>query len=119
MSNDDAKLNLALRQKDLKINKDDLINGYFDANLKERIGNQAKDLFENKGFADRDLYYQTNNKKHRRQFLANLQETLEFVYDSKDVETAIQSASEQSDWKGNDYPWLSIFESSIEKLADM
>ena len=119
LSNDDAKLNLALRQKDLKINKDDLINGYFDANPKERIGNQAKDLFENKGFADRDLYYQTNNKKHRRQFLANLQETLEFVYDSKDVETAIQSASEQSDWKGNDYPWLSIFESSIEKLADM
>ena len=119
MSNDNAKLNLALRQKDFSIDADDLLIGYFDSKFKEKIGNKAKELFENKGFADRTLYYHADNKKHRREFIANLQEIMEFVYDRNNVKAAIQSASEQNNWEGNNYPWLNIFESSIEILADL
>ena len=122
MNNQDAKLNLALRQEK-PFNKQQLnqfkTNGYFDSLLLEEVGDKAKQDFERKGFANRGLYFNHENKKDVKKFVSNMEDILAHSFDRTDVKEVLSMVNKENDWKDSNYPWLNVFETSLSRLTDM
>ena len=100
MNNHNAKLNLAPSEKPFsKQHEQFKTNGYFDSSLLEEVGNKAKQDFERKGFADRGLYFNRENKKDVKKFASNIEDVLAHSFDRTDVKEVLSMVNKQNDWK--------------------
>ena len=122
MNNNDAKLNLALRQKGGFLKKNHLRHfretGYFKSSVLEEAGDIAKKRFEKSGFADRDLYFNHNSKADIKKFFSQMRDVFTQSFDRDDVMGVLSTVKSNNDWNSN-YPWLDVFNTSLGVLSDL